>query len=134
MWTRRHFLSHGAASAAALAAGGRLLGDGQDVLPDGSAAHGLVTPDTQKAIDRGLQYLVRNQSRDDGSFGTGLYRGNVAITSLAALALMAGGHQPGRGLYGKHVERALEFVMSKEAKNPEATPGFLHNPVGSPFV
>jgi hypothetical protein len=39
---------------------------------------------------------------------------------------MAGGHQPGRGQYGRAVSRALDFVLSKVNLRP---PGFLHNPV-----
>src|SRR5207302_214598 len=89
--------------------------------------------ETQKAIDRGLSYLADAQ-HSDGSWGNvPNYRGNVAVASLAGLAFMAGGHQPGRGPYGKKVEQALDYVLGKEAKDKDATAGFLHNPVGSPF-
>ena len=95
-----------------------------DALPDGSAAKGMITPETQQAIDRGLAYLARNQN-PDRSFGTNLYMGNVAVTSLAGLAFMAGGHQPGRGRYGDIVAGAVDFVVSQERKD---RPGYLHNP------
>jgi prenyltransferase beta subunit len=86
-------------------------------------AHDFITPETQRAIDRGLEYLARTQNRD-GSFGDRLpFHGNVAITSLAALAFMAGGHQPGRGHYGTSVRRALLYVLSREQRDPS---GFLH--------
>src|SRR5262245_1550300 len=62
----------------------------------------MITPATQEAIDRGLKFLADRQNVD-GSFGSGQHQGNVAITSLAGLAFMAGGHQPGRGKYGLHV-------------------------------
>ena len=62
----------------------------------------MITPRTQNAIDQGLAYLHTNQHAN-GSFGTGQHQGNVAITSLGGLALMAGGHQPGRGRYGHAV-------------------------------
>ncbi|HEV3256468.1 MAG TPA: prenyltransferase/squalene oxidase repeat-containing protein, partial [Gemmataceae bacterium] len=68
-------------------------------------------------------YLAHNQD-EDGSFGTGQHKGNVAITSLAALAMMSGGHQPGRGVHGKVVTRALDYVLSQE---DESHPGYLHN-------
>src|SRR4029077_1179227 len=42
------------------------------------------------------------------------YNGNVAITSLAALAMMSGGHQPGRGPYGGVVEKALQYVLNAD--------------------
>ena len=43
------------------------------------------------------------RNRRDGSFGTNGYSGNAALTSLAGLAFMAGGHQPDRGQYGRVV-------------------------------
>src|SRR5438093_112210 len=105
MQSRRQFLTRSAAAAlAAIAAGAR--GDERDALPDGSAARDMITREAQQAIDQGLTYLVRSQNRE-GYFGTGQYQGNVAVTSLAALAFMAGGHQPGRGLHGDCVTRAL---------------------------
>lgn len=95
--------------------------------PAAKPADALATPESERAVERGLAFLGRTQA-DDGSFGDRqLYRGNVAVTSLAALAFMAGGHQPGRGTYGEAVRRALEFVLSKEQRSPA---GFLHNPVG----
>ncbi|GIW78706.1 MAG: hypothetical protein KatS3mg105_0513 [Gemmatales bacterium] len=121
MTNRRRFLISGG-SLLALSAGGSYL-IGQRRLPDGSAAKGMITPEAQDAIDRGLAYLVRHQHRDH-SWGTGQYHGNVAITSIAALALMSGGHLPGRGRYGEAVQGALEYVLSQERRNP---PGYLNN-------
>ena len=81
-------------------------------LPDGSAAKDMITPAAQQAIDQGLAYLSHCQ-REDGSFGVVQYHGNVAITSLAALAMISGGHQPGRGIYGTVVTRALRYVLEQ---------------------
>jgi len=87
----------------------------------------MVTPEVDRAIQRGLGFLATNQL-PDGSFGDrGIYQGNVGVTSLAALALMAGGHQPARGQYGTNVLKAVEYVLAKEQRQPA---GFLHNPVG----
>src|SRR5437868_5058302 len=131
MWNRREFLS-GAGSLLGVAAGARLsyAADvvNRDTLPDGSAAKGMITPDAQQAINNGLAYLARNQEADH-SFGSGLYRGNVAVTSLAGLAFMSGGHQPGRGRYGDVVSGAVEFVLKQERANP---PGYLHNVRNNP--
>lgn len=124
MWTRRLFLAAGSAALLGL----RGLGDETpESLPDGSAARDLITPATQAAIDQGLAYLARSQ-RPDGSFGSGQYDGNVAVSSLAGLAFMAAGNQPGRGPYGAVVTRALEYVLSQEE---EGKPGYLHHPGGS---
>jgi hypothetical protein len=86
----------------------------------------VVTPAAQKAIDQGLDFLSRSQHHD-GSFGTGQYHGNVAITSLAALAFMAGGHQPRRGLHGGAVQSCLQYVLDQE----EGRRGYLHTTAGS---
>jgi hypothetical protein len=85
----------------------------RDPLPDGSLAKDMITPATQQAIDQGLAYLANRQHKD-GAFGTQQYHGNVAITSLAALALMSGGHQPQRGAYGRIVEKALDYVVKQD--------------------
>jgi hypothetical protein len=124
MWTRRQFLSRGVGLSIGLATGGLALqAFSDDAMPDGSQSRGMITRAAQEAIDMGLAYLAREQHAD-GSFGTNQHRGNVAITSLAGLAMMAGGHQPGRGRYGQVVTRALQFVLDQERPDQ---PGFLHN-------
>lgn len=132
--TRRQFCFRGGASLIGWAGGAGLLpGNPQETLPDGQASKGMITPGAQRAINSGLEYLAINQ-RKDGSFGTGQHTGNVAITSLAALAMMAGGYQPVPGRFGKTdperfgqvVTRALEFVLSQEDRTH---PGYLHNPL-----
>ncbi len=124
MWTRREFLVRGVGLGLGAAGGGLALrGYGDDAVPDGSQSRGMITRAAQEAIDMGLAYLAREQHAD-GSFGTNQHRGNVAITSLAGLAFMAGGHQPGRGRYGSAVTRALHFVLDQEHRD---RPGFLHN-------
>ena len=55
-------------------------------VPEGTAE--MMTPETDKAIKYGLAWLARTQN-PDGSFGSGTYRGNIAVTSLAGLAFMA---------------------------------------------
>ena len=60
MWTRRQFVSRGGLGL--LATAGTCLagpGDGRDgddreALPDGGAARGMITPETDRAISRGL--------------------------------------------------------------------------------
>src|SRR5260370_35919669 len=124
MLSRRRFFQTG--SAALLMLAGKAVStsvahardlDIRDKLPDGSAAKDMITPACQQAIDAGLSFLAQNQHAD-GSFGTGGYQGNVAITSLGALAMMSGGHQPGRGKYCKVVRDALEYVLAQEYNSP----------------
>jgi len=134
MWTRRQFLTRSAlgvlgASGTALAFQGDAV---REAMPDGGQARGMVTAEAETTIERGLEFLAQLQG-DNGSWGTGGYSQNVAVTSLAALALMAGGNLPGRGKYGKHVKDALQFVVSRGQMpagrlGPFAHPeGFLHN-------
>lgn len=141
-WTRRQFLSRSSLALAGTASS--VLGfssdtsERRDALPDGSAAKGMITLDTDQAIDRGLQYLQQSQHRQNpqdllyGSFGTRNYTGNIAVTSLSALAFMAAGHQPNRGIYGQNVIDALRFVLSQSRKDGTFT-GFLTYPPGTPF-
>ncbi|MCE9562048.1 MAG: prenyltransferase [Planctomycetes bacterium] len=91
----------------------------------------FINQDTQAAIDRGLDFIARNQLAD-GSFRVSEHRPSdhlagavVGISSLAGLALMAAGNQPGRGKYGKTVSRAVEYVSSMA--NGHHT-GFLTTP------
>ncbi len=89
-------------------------------VPDGAAE--LVTPATDEAIQKGLAWLATQQN-DDGSFGSGAYRGNIAVTSLAAIAFMANGSTPGRGPYGIQVEKALAYVLDNTSPS-----GFISVP------
>lgn len=73
----------------------------------------LITPDTRKAIDAGLEYLAKNQA-EDGSWVTGHYRGNVAGTALAGRAFLAAGYKPGQGPNGARLTRAIEYVLKNE--------------------
>ncbi len=77
-------------------------------VPEGTAE--MMTPETDRGIQSGLAWLARNQNTD-GSFGTGTYRGNIAVTSLAGLAFMSSGSSPGRGPYGGPIDKALAYVM-----------------------
>ena len=87
----------------------------------------LMTDGTRSAVNRGLQFLAERQNRDNGSFGSGRYAGNVAVTSLSAMAFLAGGHVPGRGTYGGQIGQAVRFILSRArpsglivSENPEA--------------
>ncbi|MBX9737276.1 MAG: terpene cyclase/mutase family protein [Phycisphaerales bacterium] len=82
-----------------------------------SALEREITPQLERAVDRGLAALAAMQN-PDGSFGSSPSPNarnpgrNVAITSLACLAFLADGHAPGRGKYASVVERGLENVLA----------------------
>jgi hypothetical protein len=77
--------------------------------PENAAAE-FITPETDRAITRGLAYLAMQQ-REDGSFGAGGYSHDVAIAGLAGMAFMASGSTPGRGPYGEHVDRCVDYIL-----------------------
>jgi hypothetical protein len=78
----------------------------------------------QEAIKKGLRYLARSQSSSGAWIGDIGYKFNenylvtdaakpdVGVTSLAMMAFLSGGNFPGRGQYGKVVERGTDFVLS----------------------
>jgi len=74
------------------------------------------TRSADKAVKEGLAYLATRQ-RSDGSFGSGRYRGNVAVTALSGMAFLAAGHTPGRGKYGKVVRDAVEYLLARTQPN-----------------
>jgi hypothetical protein len=75
---------------------------------------GLVTPEANVAIERGLTYLAEQQL-DDGSFATTGNGRNVAVVGLAGMAFLAAGSTPGRGEYGENIDRCIDFLLENTA-------------------
>ncbi len=71
----------------------------------------MITPAAQRAIDKGLAWLAARQN-DDGSFGSGGFRANVGVCGLAGMALMSGGSTPGRGPYGRQIDRVIDYILA----------------------
>ena len=135
---RRAFLRSGACGAAAGVLG--LSGHAhQSAAPAPPAAPSrsrsgaeFINQETQAQIERGLEFLARSQY-NDGSFPGGSVTDRVGtdgwavgVTSIAALALMAGGNQPGRGKYGKHVAR-VDFLFEEQNLVVEVSGGRGHS-------
>ena len=119
--SRRRFLR----SAAVCGTGGLLAAAGRGQNPPPPPAT-LVTPEAQAVVDAGLRFLGRDAQAADGSYSdTRSGFGSVAITGLAGLALMSGGHQPGRGSYGDAVGRAAAWIAGRGERNSPA--GYLNN-------
>ena len=87
----------------------------EPTLPDQTASK-LISPAAEKSIDRGLAVLASRQ-HDDGSFGSGNFRGNVAVTALAGMAMMSSGSTPGRGPYGAQISKSLDYILSCSQKS-----------------
>jgi hypothetical protein len=67
-----------------------------------------ITPASEAALQRGLAWLAKNQG-PDGSWGCS----DLGLVGMGALAFLAAGHAPGRGLYGREVDRALDFILTR---------------------
>ena len=65
-----------------------------------------ITPASQQALERGLQWLERNQG-PNGNWESN----DLGLVSMGALAFLADGHTPGRGRYGDVVQKALDYVL-----------------------
>jgi prenyltransferase beta subunit len=85
----------------------------------------MVTPKTAQSIQKGLEFLGGRQ-HDDGSFGSGGYGRNVAVCALAGMAFVASGSTPGRGPYGRQVDRCLDFILTHTEES-----GFINVPAAS---
>ena len=70
------------------------------------------TPVT-RAVDRGLEFLASKQL-EDGCWLSPGYGRTPGIVSLATLACLSRGHEPGRGPYGGRVEQAIAWVTSNQ--------------------
>lgn len=106
----------------------------RDVRPDGTASaenrpmEDEITPELNVAVERGLAWIAAQQ-QPDGSFGEGRYGKNIAVTSLACIALMADGSLPGRGRYARQVERGLEFVLQNSTETGLLTSDASNGPM-----
>ncbi|NLE56766.1 MAG: terpene cyclase/mutase family protein [Planctomycetes bacterium] len=74
----------------------------------------LVTPETQDAIDLGLEYLARMQSRDGAWRHSGSWGGRypTAMTALSGLTMLANGNTATQGKYAQNVSRAANFLLA----------------------
>jgi len=85
-----------------------------------------ITPRTEKAIERGLAYLA-GQQRTNGAWYDYRYRNAMAINSFAMLAMLAGGHTPGRGPYGQHVARSVKVHVEAVQSSGLIAHGIPHH-------
>lgn len=65
-----------------------------------------ITPQSRRALDRGLQWLQRNQG-PEGNWTSK----NLGLVSMGLLAFLSDGHAPGRGRYGQTEKKALDYVL-----------------------
>lgn len=96
----------------------------QDGPPPAEDERSAATPESRRAVERGLAWLVKNQEKD-GSWKCAIgfklndnYKvihreeSHVGVSALAGTALLASGSVPGRGPYSKQVQRCVDYVIS----------------------
>jgi hypothetical protein len=111
---RRAFLVRSGASAVGTASSAStfwLVGPPRSQAAEKEVLPKHITPETIRAVVKGLDYLAAQQA-EDGSWITGggqVYP--VAVTGLAGTALLAHGDSPTRGKYAKNVQGAVEFLV-----------------------
>ena len=74
----------------------------------------------EEAVDRGLAYLAKTQTKDGGwshEFLANQSGGNPAVTALSVMAFLSAGHVPGEGKYGPAVSRGVRFVMDSQQRS-----------------
>lgn len=83
------------------------------------------------AVSNGLRWLSTRQESRDGSVEVGDAgkdeRAPLAVTSLAALAWMAGGSTPTRGEYQENVLRAVEYLLANTHRSADTHPGYIED-------
>lgn len=67
-----------------------------------------ITPQSEQALERGLEWLAKNQG-PEGNWGSS----DLGLVSMGALAFMSAGHSPGRGKYGRELDKALDYVTTR---------------------
>lgn len=80
---------------------------GENDLPE------LITPKADAAIEKGLAYLARSQSRDGSWSGNSGGRYPCTMTALAGLALLAAGNTPAEGEYSRNIRLATDYLLGK---------------------
>lgn len=90
---------------------------------DGDAPE--LTEAADRAIDRGLQYLVTTQN-SDGSWSNPDGQFRMAGTSLGLMAFMVKGHFPGFGRYGASLDRAKDFLLEHDKRSPTGYAGGMY--------
>lgn len=99
-------------------------GDGDDQFDlDQADPESVITPDGVKAIKRGLAFLAEQQADNGSITNRGSSNYVVAFTALSTIALIAGGHVPGRGQHGDIVRKAVEYLMAQQKES-----GFISGP------
>ncbi len=98
-------------------------------IPAAAAPGAEITPQAERAIQRGLAWLAAAQESDGSYGGSSNYGKHVAITGLAGLAFMCDGNTPGRGPYGANVQRCVDFIIACSSESGLIAAETSHGPM-----
>lgn len=97
-----------------------------DAAPlDSDAEAPELTEEAEKAIERGLQFLLASQNTD-GSWSSENGAYSIAGTSLGLMAFMVKGHFPGFGKHGAALDRAKDFLLKKSKDSKSGAMGKMY--------
>jgi hypothetical protein len=88
-----------------------------------------MTEEAEKAIERGLKYLIASQNKD-GSWSSKDESYAIAGTSLGLMAFMVEGHFPGFGRYGNALDRAKDYLLKRSKDSPSGAMGVKMYEIG----
>jgi hypothetical protein len=83
-----------------------LLIVGLSAAPARAEGEWEITPESELALERGLEWLARNQG-PQGNWESD----DLGLVAMGTLAFLGAGHMPGRGKYGDVVDRSLQYVV-----------------------
>ena len=112
---------------------GYALGRGGSIFSETEAPE--LTEEAEKAIERGLKFLISNQNKD-GSWSSqdpeneGGSNYAIAGTSLGLMAFMVEGHFPGFGPYGQALDRAKDYLLKRAKDSPTGAMGVKMYEIG----
>ena len=89
-----------------------------------------VPEEVEQIYERGLQWLVKNQS-SDGSWGGSRVGhggvGNSGITGMCIMAFLASGEDPNFGKYSENIRRAVRHLIRGQDSNTGYLPGSMYH-------
>ena len=88
-----------------------------------------LTEAAEKAINRGLQFLLANQNAD-GSWSSSNGDYAIAGTSLGLMAFMVQGQFPGLGQHGEALDRAKDYLLKRSQESPSGAMGVKMYEIG----
>jgi len=98
-------------------------------LPARAEQETKVTPDIERCVVRGLDFLARNQ-KPDGSWGD-QYGRVSGVVGLAMLSFLAHGEHPDEGKYGPAIRRAVNYMITTQQDNGLLASGEAGSPMYS---